>query len=113
MTDGGNGSLGLIHSSEQKAKVANKLTGYKRTKEEINKTVQTKLKNGVYERLRKKINKICPISGIILDTYDSLTLASQQCAIPRSTLHLTLKQKTKRNGERFYAGGFEWKYKSE
>lgn len=112
LTDGGEGSHGYITSEESKKKISNSLKGYKRTLEEIEKSRIGRINNKVYEKISRQILQLNVESGKIIKEYSTLTLASKFSKIPRSTLHLTLNKKIKKDGKRYYAGGFDWKYKN-
>jgi len=109
LTDGGDGSTGYIPSIESRIKTSNSLKGFKRTKEEILKTKQTKILKGSYKSISKKTKAINILTGEEL-IFDTLSEASKFLKIPRSTIHLTLTNKINKNGEKFFAGGYDWKY---
>lgn len=109
LTDGGDGNFGYIPSKESRKKTSSSLKGIKRTKEEICKTMRTKELRGSYKKISKKTKRINIVTGEEI-VFNTLTKASTMTGVPRSTIHLTLTNKTNKNGDKIYAGGFDWQY---
>ena len=112
LTDGGDGSFGHVPSQETKQKTSNSLKGYKRSKEEINKATETKKLIGFYKKISKPIKRISIETGEEVIFSTSIE-AAKMSNIPRSTMYLTLSNKTNKDGERIYAGGYDWQYYQE
>lgn len=111
LTDGGDGNNGYKPTEDTKLKTSQtmKSKNIKRTEDEISRALATKAIKGTYKDMSRRVRSINIITNKSQD-FDSITLASKTSGVPRSTIHNTLHNKTNKNGDKLFAGGYDWYY---
>lgn len=119
-SDGGEGNLGVILSSETRAKMSKAKKGHKVSEETREKMSGWQIGKKLTERTKEKISKalkgrtrrgrpcvqISP-TGEVVGEYEKIKEASLKTGISKVSISLALSNKERT------AGGFKWKYKEE